>query len=85
MKQTPGQMTIFDFIGSGRPCDYKFTRYIGQRVREMIGAYPGKIHHGIIDEIKEYYTIIKTDDHRILAGTPYNVTPEEKEAEQCRD
>lgn len=45
----------------------------------MTGAYPGKIHHGFIDEIAEYYTIIKTDDHRILAGTPYNVKPEEED------
>lgn len=68
-----GQMNIFDMNGSGRPCEYSFHRYIGQKVHvmEMIGT---------ITEIGPYYTFVHDEaNHRILAGTPTTCWPVEEE------
>lgn len=70
-----GQLSIFDdMVPEGRPCKYAFRRYIGQRVRLMIGAYPGRILHGVITRIdNEYYTTIEVDGKEYV-GTPYDLS-----------
>ena len=77
-----GQLTIFDWLGGyddRRPCRYGFQRFIGQRVRVMIGAYNSpnrKTYKGEITEIGPYYTLIRTDDGRELIGTPTSLSEE---------
>ena len=66
-----GQYSIYDlFADKGAPCAYKFERFIGQRV--ICNGEPGTI-----TEIEPYYTIVHTDNFRVLAATPYNLAPME--------
>lgn len=71
-----GQLTIWDAKKPTRPCDYRFQRYIGQKVELMIGAYGHghKILKGTITGIKPYYTDVKVGS-KTYAGTPYNTAP----------
>lgn len=72
------QLNLFDNDPKGRPCDYRFMRYIGQRVMLTRGA--GKTARpleGTITNIMPYYTYIKTAEGE-LVGTPTNVTPMEE-------
>lgn len=72
-----GQLTIFDAYQDDRPCRYGFQRFIGQRVRVMIGAYGNHmIVTGAITWIGPYYTLIRTDDGRVLVGTPTSLSEE---------
>ena len=64
-----GQMNIFDLVNDGKPCRYKFQRSLGQKVEFW---RTGKF--GIIVEIREYYTIDKSDG-KLLVGTPYDIRP----------
>lgn len=64
-----GQMNIFDLVNDGKPCRYKFQRSLGQKVEFW---RTGKF--GIIVEIREYYTIVKSDG-KLLVGTPYDIRP----------
>ena len=50
-----------------RPCEYSFTRYIGQKVRDRHGKHT-------IAEIEPYYTIY--NDGTI--GTPHDMEPVDK-------
>lgn len=54
-----GQYSIFDNLGMGRPCDYDFQRYIGQRVHICVtsGHYIG-----VVTEIGAYYTTIAVEE-----------------------
>lgn len=74
--QIPGQMTIFDFLKpeKRRPCDYRFHRYLGQKVRFNHGR---DILPGIytVKEIEKYYTIVIDEGGRELAGTPTTIFP----------
>lgn len=72
-----GQMTIFDLIDDGAPCRYRFKRYVGQKVRIMIGAYPGRIYTGTVVRILDYFTYVRTKNG-IMVGTPYNLSEEER-------
>lgn len=64
-----GQLSIFDVHdGKLRPCDYKFKRYIGQKVRFNCSCGDGGEH--VITGIEEYYTIL--DDGRWV-GTPTTI------------
>jgi len=64
-----GQMNIFDLVNDGKPCRYKFQRHLGQKVEFW---RTGKF--GIIVEIEEYYTIVKSDG-KFLVGTPHDIRP----------
>ena len=81
MSEIAGQLSIYDAMAENekrKPCEYNFQRYIGQRVR-FSGDYHA--HHGevgTITGIGKYYTDIKMDDGRELAGTPYDISPAEK-------
>lgn len=68
-----GQMNIFDLVNDGKPCRYKFQRSLGQKVEFW---RTGKF--GIIVEIREYYTIVKSDG-KLLVGTPYDIRPASEE------
>ena len=71
------QLNIFDNASEGRPCDYRFMRYIGQRVILTIGAgRDARPLEGIITNIMPYYTYIKTAEGELI-GTPTNVRPME--------
>lgn len=72
MAEVTGQITMFD-MQTGRPCDYRFTRYIGQRVRRW---RTGEIRR--ITEIFPYYTYL--DDGTV--GTPYDICPAEEEGKR---
>lgn len=63
MAEINGQLTLFD-MQTGRPCDYSFRRYIGQKVRRW---RTGKIAR--ITEIKPYYTYL--DDGTV--ATPCDI------------
>ena len=68
-----GQYSIFDNLGMGRPCDYDFQRYIGQRVHICVtsGHYIG-----VVTEIGAYYTTIAVEElDCFLAGTPSTCYP----------
>lgn len=72
-----GQMSIFDFLDRPkklRPCDYRFRRYIGQKVQFNHGR---DILPGIytVKEIEKYYTIVIDEGGRELAGTPTTIFP----------
>ena len=73
MKQTEGQLTIFDIQNDGKPCRYSFKRYLGQKVRMMFGTYPGAVKVGTITGIDEYYSTVKIGG-REYVGTPYNLS-----------
>lgn len=74
-----GQMSLFDIHPKDekpRPCDYKFKRYIGQKVRYSGNAADqGKCIH-VITAFEQYYTVL--DDGEWI-GTPYNIYPVEEE------
>lgn len=63
MAEITGQLTMYD-TQTGRPCDYSFRRYIGQRVRRWRTGEVARI-----TEIKPYYTYL--DDGTV--GTPYDI------------
>lgn len=67
-----GQFSIFDLDDKKRPCDYRFQRYIGQRVELLHGI------KGAIINIQRYYTEVLGDDGRLYAGTPSTCCPEEE-------
>ena len=68
-----GQFSLFGNVGS-LPCQYKFDRYIGQKVTLMVGAYPDhKLVNGTVVGIEPYYTFIKTKEG-LMVGTPYCVS-----------
>lgn len=76
-KELEGQLTIFDIRGTHdfrRPCDYRFQRYIGQRVK-FTGKYVrsrGRI--GKVVRIEPYYTeLVMEDNHETLIGTPHDL------------
>lgn len=75
----PGQMTIFDMVPrkERRPCDYRFKRYIGQRVRFY--RWPGE-WSGVyrITAIFPYYTYVKNWKGEELVGTPTTIGPVDK-------
>lgn len=73
MYEYDGQLSIFDCINDGKPCRYRFKRYIGQKVRIMFGAYPGTVKVGTITGIDEYYSTVKIGG-REFVGTPYNLS-----------
>ncbi len=70
-----GQYSMFDLTPlPNAPCNYKFQRYIGQKVRMMIDVYPVKIVHGVITKIDTaYYTTVDVDGKEYV-GTPYNLS-----------
>lgn len=69
-----GQYSIWDYQSKKkRPCDYRFERYIGQKV--WLSITSGKFV-GEIVEIEAYYTIVKVKGHYSLyAGTPTTIYP----------
>jgi len=77
-----GQYSIYDMPHNGekKPYGYSFQRYIGQRVKMKNHGDPEEYAvYGKIVEIGPYYTII-TDGKRLYAGTRYNLSPVEGEA-----
>ena len=60
--------------GTGKPCEYKFKRYIGQRVtfggNNAMTGYTGEIV-----EMLPYYTIVNVNGRRYAAG-PCDIYPE---------
>ena len=75
--QIKGQLSMFDILcpeEKRKPCEYKFQRYIGQRVRSK--SKYGADYVGTITGIGPYYTDILTDDGREIVGTPYDVWPD---------
>ncbi len=73
-----GQLSLFDIHnGTKRPCDYRFKRYIGQKVNISIseGDFVGEVIR-----IEPYYTIIRVPGYpHLLAGTPTTFGPVNKE------
>lgn len=73
-----GQLSLFDIrTGPKRPCDYRFKRYIGQKVGLSVtsGDYIGKIVG-----IEPYYTEIEVPGTDCTwAGTPTTCYPINKE------
>ena len=69
-----GQLTIYDIPkDKPKPCDYKFQRYIGQKVK-FVGKYSrNRDLTGHIVEIFPYYTYVQTVKD-VLVGTPYDLT-----------
>lgn len=79
-KEIKGQMSLFDFIDKPkkrRPCDYRFKRYIGQKVRfrDRKGIYR-------ITDIFPYYTYIINWKGEELVGTPYDIWPVDRSEEE---
>ena len=71
--QIPGQMSIFDFIdrpAKRRPCDYRFHRYLGQKVylRGREGVFR-------VRAIFQYYTHVVDGHGEPWIGTPYDIWP----------
>lgn len=70
------QISLFSNTGS-LPCQYKFERFIGQKVSVMIGAYPfHKTINGIVVGISTYYTDVETEKG-LMVATPYNLSERE--------
>ena len=67
-EQLPGQLSVFDLLNEGRPCDYSWQREIGQ----MVELDDGRI--GTITKIEPYYTEVLTKDG-LLVGTPTTMAP----------
>ena len=68
-----GQISIFDYRRTSeklKPCEYRFVRYIGQRV-----WMNGDNHIHTIAEIEPYYTIMSDG----LVGTPTTIYPVKEE------
>ena len=73
VKVMDGQMNIFDQPREKKkPCEYGFTRYIGQKVR----LHSGEV--GTVVCIDSYYTTVKTDKG-LLCGTPTTMGPVNRE------
>ena len=75
-EQIEGQLSLFDLAPEGeerKPCEYPFKRYIGQVVEFNTGEV------GEITDIGPYYTEVRTNNHRIMAGTPTTITPKKME------
>ena len=74
-----GQLTIWDVFNptiGRRPCDYRFQRYIGQRVKLMIGPYcDHRTVKGTIKTIEKYYTIVESGGKEYV-GMPYSLSEE---------
>ena len=71
-----GQYSIFDYGNQKhRPCDYRFKRYIGQKVGLSVasGEFVGEVI-----EIEPYYTTINIKGHGLFAGTPTTIYPIER-------
>ena len=67
-----GQLSIFDLNNDNnerKPCDYRFKRYIGQKVR-----FWRENEEGTITDIFPYYTYVKTSEG-IKVGTPTTIAP----------
>lgn len=82
MEQIPGQMSMFDVHDSFmmKPHEYKWQRYIGQKVRmHFIGD--DRVITGRIERIDKYYTLIQGDDGEPYVGTPTTCYPIEEESE----
>ena len=72
-KITKGQMNIFDQPKEKRkPCEYMFSRYIGQKVLLRSGE------EGTVVSIDSYYTTVKTAGG-LRVGTPTTIAPVNKE------
>ena len=75
-----GQLSIFDIWNPQqrrRPCDYRFKRYLGQKVHISIseGDFIGEVI-----KIEPYYTEIKVKGYpHILCGTPTTIWPVNKD------
>ena len=68
-----GQLSLFDMDNGDdkKPCEYKFKRYIGQKVKNHNGKFT-------IKEIEGYYTIMTKDDEKMKRewiGTPHDLAP----------
>lgn len=65
-----GQISIFGLapVKKRKPCEYSFTRYIGQKVKCRDGVH-------IIKKIEPYYTFF-TDG---TIGTPHDMSPVDRE------
>lgn len=77
MKPIDGQMSIFDCRHTNeklKPCDYRFVRYIGQKVWLL-----GEVKN--IAKIEPYYTIM-TDR---TVGTPTTIYPVKEEENDWSD
>ena len=66
-----GQYTVWDIVGEKKPCDYRFQRYIGQKVKFWRNGIVGTVAG-----IEPYYTKVRTR-YGILAGTPTTICPVE--------
>lgn len=76
-----GQLSIFDINDGTRPCEYRFKRYIGQRVIMTIGGgYTARKVRGVITAIGPYYTYVRTPVGELCA-TPSSIIPEEEYAD----
>ena len=70
------QISLFENTGT-LPCQYKFERFIGQKVSVMRGAYPfHRIINGIVVGISTYYTDVETEEG-LMVATPYNLSERE--------
>lgn len=59
-----GQYSIFGADKETDSCEYRFDRYIGQKVRDFHGEH-------VIKEIEPHYTIFEDG----MVGTPHNLSP----------
>ena len=78
-KPMEGQQSLWD-LGKPeklRPCDYRFERYIGQKVNTTFGGI------GVITEIDKYYTTVVIDGED-YAGTPDTISPIDEKTEPVR-
>ena len=77
------QLSIFDWHPNEgqKPYHYRFHRYVGQKVRMMIGAsINATFLTGTIKRIDQYYTFVRVG-RKEYAATPYNLAPIGGEAE----
>lgn len=77
-EQLPGQLSVFDLLNEGRPCDYSWQREIGQ----MVEFDDGRI--GTITKIEPYYTEVLTKDG-LLVGTPTTMAPHKPKPQTIQD
>lgn len=67
------QLSLFGNVGS-LPCQYRFERYIGQKVTLKVGAYPWhRLVNGTVVWIDPYYTHVKTKEG-LMVGTPCDLS-----------
>ena len=76
-EQLPGQLSVFDLLNEGRPCDYSWQREIGQ----MVELDDGTI--GTITKIEPYYTEVLTKNG-LMVGTPTTVAPHDTFGDKMR-